>query len=415
MRASAWQPGPRPAWVRALNRLGDPRQLSLDPDRLLEEARTRTGLSDFGGDDWREGYERFLEALESEAQLHFVGRVLARSDVLNWLENRLRMAEARRQHPEIDAERVERPVFITGLPRTGTSILHDLLGHDPASRVPLAWEVRHPCPPPETALYESDPRIEAAEEEVRLWCEIVPEYDRMHELGARIPVECIQITAHSFRSDELSGRHVVPGYAAWLAGADLAPAYATHRRMLQLLQWRAPGERWVLKAPSHLGALDALLAVYPDARIVWTHRDPLTVMASVASILFATAWVRSDAVDAEQVLSWFTGETCAALLAAGSAVRDRADLDDARFCDLRYVDLVRDPLAAVAGIYERFELPFAGAAEARIRAAVEARPPGRHGAHRYDFANTGFDPRAERRRFRDYQERYDVPSEGVGE
>lgn len=413
--ATVWRPGPRPAWVRALNRLGDPRELSLDPDHVLDAARARTGLSDFGGDDWRDGFERFLEALEREARLHFVGRVLARSDVLNWLENRLRMTEARRQHPEIDAERVERPLFITGLPRTGTSILHDLLGHDPASRVPLAWEVRYPCPPPETARYDSDPRIARADEEVRLWCEIVPEYDSMHELGARIPVECIQITAHSFRSDELSGRHLVPSYAAWLAGADRVPAYATHRRMLQLLQWRAPGERWVLKAPSHLGALDALLAVYPDARIVWTHRDPLTVMASVASILFATAWVRSDAVDPEQVLSWFTGETCAALLAAGSAVRDGPAGDPSRFFDLRYVDLVRDPLGAVAGIYDHFGLAFEGAARAAVRAAVDAKPPGRHGVHRYDFSNTGFDPRAERERFRDYQERYDVPSEGAGE
>jgi len=407
--SSVWQPGPRPAWVRALNRLGDPRALSLDPAELVAVATSRTGLSDFGGDSWREGFEVFLAALETQARLNFVGRVLVRSDVLNWLENRLRMTEARRLHPEIDDEAVERPVFITGLPRTGTSILHDLMGQDPASRVPLAWEVRHPCPPPEAATFGTDPRIEQADEEVRLWCEIVPEYDSMHELGARIPVECIQLTAHEFRSDELSGRHLVPSYAAWLAGADLVPAYRFHRGMLQLLQWRAPGARWVLKAPSHLGALPALLAVYPDARIVWTHRDPLTVMASVASILFSTAWVRSDEVDAEQVLQWFTGETCAALLEAGSAARDAAG--GARFHDVLYTDLVQDPLKAIRGVYERFEMPFDAAAEGAIRDAIAAKPKGRHGAHRYDFGDTGRDAAGERRRFRDYQERYGVPSE----
>ena len=412
MRASVWQPGPRPSWVRGLNRLGNPEALSLSPDAILAEAVARTGLSDFGDDDWREGFEVFLAALADEAQLHFVGRALARADVIGWLENRLRMTDARKREPSIGEEAVERPLFITGLPRTGTSILHDLLGHDPASRVPLAWEVLHPCPPPEAASYETDARIALAEEEVRLWCEIVPEYDTMHELGARIPVECIQLTAHSFRSDELSGRHVVPSYSAWLAGADLVPAYAWHRQMLQLLQWRVPGRRWVLKAPSHLGALGPLLAVYPDARIVWTHRDPLTVMASVASILFATAWVRSDAVDPQQVLSWFTGETCAALLDAGEAVRRRPDVDAKRFHDVRYADLVNDPLATVAGIYERFGMRFDAAAETGIAAAVAAKPKGRHGAHRYDFGNTGFDPRAERERFRTYQERYDVPSEG---
>lgn len=410
--SSDWQPGPRPAWVRALNRLGDPGTICLDPDALTLEATRRTGLADFGGDGWREGFEIFLRALEEEAQLNFIGRTLARSDVLNWLENRLEMTEARRQHPEIDDERVEKPLFITGLPRTGTSILHDLMGHDPASRVPLAWEVRHPCPPPEAARYESDPRIDRADEEIRLWCEIVPEYDSMHELGARIPVECIQITAHEFKSDELSGRHVVPSYAAWLATtADLVPAYAFHRRMLQLLQWRSPGERWVLKAPSHLAALGPLLAVYPDARIVWTHRDPLTVMASVASILFSTAWVRSDAVDAEQVLQWFSGETCAAILAAGAAVRERGDVDAGHFHDVRYTDLVDDPLKTIAGIYEHFAMPFDARAESEIRAAIDARPKGRHGAHRYDFESTGFDPRRERERFAGYQARFGVASE----
>lgn len=409
--SAAWQPGPRPAWVRTLNRLGDPRAISFDPEAILDEARARTGLSDFGSDSWREGFEIFLAALEEEAQLNFIGRVLAHSDVLNWLENRLQMTEARRLQPEISAERVERPVFITGLPRTGTSVLHDLMGHDPNSRVPLAWEVLHPCPPPEAADYTSDPRIQRAEEEVRLWCDIVPEYDAMHELGARIPVECIQLTAHEFRSDELSGRHVVPSYAAWLASADLVPAYAFHREMLQLLQWRAPGERWVLKAPSHLAVLEPLLAVYPDARIVWTHRDPLTVMASVASILFSTAWVRSDAVDAEQVLQWFTGETCEAILGAASQVRDRGLPGTARFYDVQYADLVTDPLKTIAGIYDHFDMPLASEAETRIRAAIESKPKGRHGAHRYDFGNTGWDVQAERERFAAYQQRYGVVSE----
>jgi hypothetical protein len=410
--SSVWQPGPRPAWVRTLNRLGDRETLSLDAGELLREATARTGLGDFGGEHWREGFEIFVSALEDEAQLNFVGRVLARSDVLNWLENRLRITDARKRHPEIDDERVEKPVFILGLPRTGTSILHDLLGADPASRVPLAWEVRHPCPPPEAASYETDDRIALADEEVRLWCDIVPEYDSMHELGGQIPVECIQLTAHEFRSDELSGRHMVPSYAGWLAGADLVPAYEFHRGMLQLLQWRAPGARWVLKAPSHLGALSALLAVYPDARIVWTHRDPLTVMASVASILFSTAWVRSDAVDAEQVLGWFTGETCAALLAAGCAARDGAPDPEAQFHDVRYADLVDDPGKTVRGIYEHFDMTFDDDAAASIDAAIASKPKGRHGAHRYDFSNTGWDPEEERKRFVDYQARFDVVSEG---
>jgi len=411
---SVWRPGPRPRWVRALNALGDSDWIALDADALVDEARRATGLEDFGGETWQEGYRVFLEALEREAQLTLIGRMLARSDIANWLENRLRITETCRRQPGIEASAVERPVFITGLPRTGTSMLHELMGSDPAARVPRAWEVRFPCPPPEldadAGTGEGDSRVERAEREIRLWNEIVPEYDSMHELGARLPVECIQITAHEFRSDELSGRHVVPSYASWLAQSDLEPAYRFHRRMLQLLQWRHPG-RWVLKAPSHLGALAALLAVYPDARIIQTHRDPLSVMASVASILYSTAYVRSDAVDPEQVLGWFTGETCRLLLDRADALRDEGRLSSDQICDVRYCDLVERPLETVAGAYDQLGLSYTSAVEASMRRTLDARPYGRHGAHRYEFADTGLDVAQERRRFRDYQERYGVPSE----
>jgi hypothetical protein len=403
---SVWQPGARPKWVRGLNRLGDPKWVSLDGDVLVDEAIAATGLDDFGGASWREGFEVFVAALEREAQLHFVGRVLARGDIHNWLTNRLSMTEARRRNPAIDEIAIERPLFITGLPRTGTSILHELLGCDPASRAPLAWEVRHPVVAGTGAT-----SIAEADDEIRLWNEIVPEYDTMHELGAEIPVECIQITAHEFRSDELSGRHVVPSYAAWLATADLTPAYAFHRRMLQVLASQRPAGRWVLKAPSHMSGLAALLAVYPDACIVQTHRDPLTVMASVASVLFATAWVRCDAVDAEQIVHWFDGATCKALLDSAEAVRARTPSASARFYDVRYDELVSDPLATIAGIYDHFGMALTAEAERRMREYVVAKPKGKHGAHRYEFSDTGFDVGEERRRFADYQQRYGVVSE----
>ncbi len=409
---SIWQPGPRPDWVRRFNALGEPNWIPIDGKALLYEAQARTGLSDFGGDSWREGFDVFVAALESEAQLNLVGRVLARSDLLNWLENRLRITDAVKRNPEIENERIEAPVFITGLPRTGTSILHELLGQDPAHRVPLAWEVRYPVPPPETASYVTDPRIERAEQDIRLWCDIVPEYDSMHELGARIPVECVQLMAHEFRSDELPGRHLVPSYSAWLAETDLTPAYSFHKRMLQLLQWRCPGERWVLKAPSHLPALAPLLAVYPDARIVHTHRDPLKVLPSVASILFSTAWVRSDAVDAQQVLGWFTGETCRHLLDSAETVRASGVAAPEQFFDVRYADLMRDPFETLTGLYRHYGIPFTADAEGSMRRYLAEKPKGKHGAHKYGFEHTGLDMNVERRRFADYLEKYDVPAEG---
>jgi hypothetical protein len=404
-----WRPGPRPAWVQALHTVADPAWIRLDADELLAEAQARTGLSDFGGDEFLEPYRIFVRALGEEAQLHAVGRLIARSDLRNWLENRLALADFRKRRPEVAALPLERPLFITGLPRTGTSILHELLAQDPAQRAPLHWEVRHPCPP--GPAEEHDPRIERAERQVQLWNHIVPEYKAMHELGAKLPVECIQITAHEFRSEELMGRHQVPSYAAWYAGCDLAPAYRFHRAMLQHLSWPAPPASWVLKAPSHLPALRPLLSVYADARIVVTHRDPLKILPSVASILYSTAYVRSDAVDAKSMLGWFTGETCRGLLDGMTALRASGAADPAQFHDVRYADLVARPFETIGALYDHFGLALSREAEARMRAYLAAKPKGKHGAHRYDFAATGFDRDAERERFRAYQERYGVVSE----
>jgi len=409
--SSIWQPGPRPAWVRSLHEVLLPGWIRLDADEILDEAMRRTGLTDFGGDAFLEPYRILVRSLDWEAKLHALGRVISRSDCLNWLENRLQLADARKRHPEIAAERVERPLFITGLPRTGTSILHELLAQDPGSRAPLHWEVRTPCPAPEAASFETDPRIARAETQIQLWNHIVPEYAAMHELGARIPVECVQLTTHEFVSEELLGRYQVPSYAAWYAKADLVPAYRFHRAMLQHLQSRCRRERWVLKAPSHFPVLGTLLEVYPDARIVLTHRDPTKILPSVASILYSTMWVRTDEVDTAALLGWFTGETCAALIDRMVALRESGKVDPKQFCDVRYADLVQRPIPTIAGIYEHFGISLSAEAERRMREYLAAKPKGKHGEHRYEFEHTGFDLAAERERFRPYRERYGLPAE----
>jgi hypothetical protein len=397
--------------VQAIHQISDPEWIELDADRLAEEAQRRTGLTDFGDDLFWEPYRIFVDSLNNEANLHTLGRLIARDDLLNSLQIRLELTDWRTRHPEIARERVGRPLFITGLPRTGTSILHELLAQDPRHRAPLHWEVRSPCPPPETATYRSDPRIALADRQVRLWTEIVPEYDTMHELGGQIPVECIQIMVHSFRSDELMGRHSVPSYGAWYAGCDLEPAYRFHHDMLQLLQWRCPGDRWVLKSPSHLGQLEALLAVYPEARIVFTHRDPLKVLPSVASILSSTAYVRSDGLDPESFLGWFTGETCAHLLDGMTAIRESGRLPPEQCHDVRFADLMGRPIETLSSIYDHFGIEYSGEAEKAMRDYLEAKPKDRHGAHKYAFEDTGLDIDEERERFQDYYHRYQVANE----
>lgn len=408
---SIWQPGPRPEWVQALHQTTSPDWIRLDADEIAEEARIQSGLSDFGRDLFWEPYRILVDSLNQEAQLHTLGRLLARDDLLNSLLIRLHLTDWRKRHPEIAEEDVEEPIFITGLPRTGTSILHELLAQDPRHRAPLHWEVRYPWPPPETATYASDPRIARAHRQIRLWNEIVPEFDSMHELGGQIPVECIQLTVHEFRSDELMGRYMAPSYSAWFSQCDLRPAYDWHKEMLQHLQWRCPGDRWVLKAPSHLGQLEALLAVYPSARIVFTHRDPLKVLPSVVSILYSTSFVRSDAIDPNSFLGWFTGETCAGLLDRMTALRDSGRLAPERCTDVRFADLLSEPRETLAGIYSHFGIDFTAEAETAMLDYLAAKPKARHGAHRYDFADTGLDLDEERERFRPYYERYQVTNE----
>ena len=376
-----------PAWLQRFNQLGRSLLASgamgipLDADSMLAEATRNTGLTDFGGDAFLEPLSVLCGSLEQEAQLNLMGRLLARSDVVNLLENRLQVTETYRLHPEIGDERVVGPMFIIGLPRSGTSILHELLACDPAHRVPLSWEARFPCPPPEAASYETDPRIAMAEEVFTFWNELVPEYRTMHEMGARIPCECVWLTAPSFVSEEFLGRQKIPSFGAWYAQADLRPAYAYHHKMLKLLQWKNSRERWMLKAPSHMAGLAVLLEHYPDARIIQTHRDPLKSMGSTASVLAALHSMRSDEIDPAVIQAGFGGEGMANRLEQAMRVQDADGIDGRQFFDVRYVDLLSDPFEVIGRLYSHFELDFTSETETRMREYLAAKPQARHGAH----------------------------------
>jgi hypothetical protein len=255
----------RPLGLRLLNGVGSALRAAglplvrLDEASLLAEASRRTGLDDFGDDAFRDPLRRLLASYESEASLTVLGRLIARRDAVRLLQNRLRLVDTWRRHPEIAAGGVHAPIVIVGLPRTGTTILHALLAQDPRNRVPMTWEVMHPWPAPERARYETDPRIAQVERHFAGVDRIVPGFKSMHPMGALLPQECVALTAHEFATMLYHTTNRVPTYQRWLDGADLRPVYRAHRRWLQYLQWRCPGERWVLKSPGHLWAIDALL------------------------------------------------------------------------------------------------------------------------------------------------------------
>ncbi len=408
----------RPDWLVGLAEVGEdlladgPNLVPLDPESLLSAARADTGLGDFGsGDDFREPLAILLDSLDREANLTLLGRILVRAEVLNLLVNRLRITELVGRHPEIEQERIERPLHIVGLSRSGTSILHELLAQDPRMRAPLSWEARFPCPPPTAATWRTDPRIARADRIFRHWNELVPDYAAMHEMGGEVPCECIWLSQHSFRAEEFLGRQQAPAYGAWLADADLGPAFAWHRRMLQMFQWALPTPRWVLKAPSHMLALPALFATYPDACVVQTHRDPLQSMGSTASVLSALAWMRQSRVDVELIKAGFAGEGLAGRLGAMLAARDAGVAPPEQFFDVRFSDLMADPFETIRGVYAHFDIEYTAGAERCMREYLAAKPRAKHGRHEYSFDELGLDLETERARFADYQRRFDIPSE----
>jgi hypothetical protein len=411
----AWRPPPRPAWVDGVNSLGDnlggaDRLVALDAGSLLDAARAATGLDDFGDGGWREPFAVLIEAITREAHLNTVGRLVTRAEIVRVLANRLRLVETWKRHPEILRGEIRAPIFIVGTARSGTSILHEILAQDPRLRAPATWEAFYSIPPPETATYASDPRIAGTEHEVTLWHEIAPEYLTMHANAAKHPQECIFLMAHELASEHFSGVLDVPTYALWLATHDLAPSFRFHRRMLQTLQWRCPAERWLLKAPSHLPVLPALFSVYPDARIVLTHRDPAKTVPSTASLMATLRRMRRDHVDAG-ALAKLLVRGVAMGLEKMMAERESGATPDAQFVDVRYADLMRDPIAAVRSIYERLEMDLPADVAERMRSYLAAKPRGKHGEHRYGVADFGIDLGRLRKRYEAYTARFGVPAE----
>jgi hypothetical protein len=414
-----WTPKPRPPWVHELNAFG--RQLgsaaalvALEEESLLETARRQTGLDDFGDDDpastWRAGLRVFLRALEDEADLNLLGRIMARNDIVRALVNRLEVRATLQQHPEILEQRVASPVLVVGTGRSGTSLLHELLAQDPRHRVARTWELLHPCPPPEHATYRTDPRIAAADQEYRFWHFVAPEYETMHQNGGDVPNEDPLIDMLEFASDHLMGSYPVPSYTRWLARTDPAPVFRAHRRFLQLLQWRCSGDRWVLKSPSYLAKLPAFFAEYPDAFVVLTHRDPLVVLPSLVSVMATLQRMHSDTVDVGRIVKSAVHGTA---IAMDLVMGWRADgtIPDDRIIDVRFADLASDPVATVRTVLERVGGTLDAESKQRMRGYLDARPRTRHGRHEYDFSDTGLDPDETRARFAAYQAGYDVPSE----
>ena len=399
-----------PEWLEATNREGEsfdlPSVVPLDFDSLVNAAKAKAGLDDFGEDYWQAPLKMLCDDLNSVAELTLFGRLMARNDLLIWLNQRLEITELTKRHPEILQQAIVAPMFIVGLPRSGTSILFEVLAQDPDVGVPKMWESMLPTPPPETATYSTDKRIEHAHQLFTQWNRAVPEFATVHEMAGDIPAECGLIMAGSFISDHIASLHMSDNYGAWHAQADLTPAYQWHKIMLQVLQWKNPRKRWLLKAPAHQSKLDTLLKIYPDARIIQTHRDPIQCMGSATNLMACLYKMRSNKpFNAAAFDEFLVGEATAQRLElvidqVASGVVPKQSL-----CDSRYCDLMDQPIECVEHIYRYFDMPLTEATKQRILDYLAAKPKGKFGAHNYQSDAT------ERHYFERYQQHYQVPSE----
>lgn len=384
----------------------------LTTEAILAEATRRTdGLDDLGDGPFVDPLELVLSSLRSEADLNDLGVVIARERMLLHTVNRLHYVHDRATDPAVAAQTITAPVFIIGMPRTGTTILHDILAQDPATRAPLTWETMFPSPPPRAETFTTDPRIAACAATFPDHDSRLPEFDAIHPMGPELAQECVTMMGETMCTPLFHNQFRVPSYEDWVdETADFAPVYEFHRRQLQHLQAHHALDRWVLKTGAHLWGLEHLLATYPDARIVFTHRDPVKSMTSYASLTTIVRRVGSDSVDPHEVAADWTPRLRRVLM-HGVAVRDTTPHPDARMLDVRFTDFVRDQFAVVEQIYDAFDLPMSAEGERAMRAFIADNPPGKHGVHEYDPADYGLDPARVRSEFAPYIERFDLPPE----
>ncbi len=407
-----------PDWVRRLNLFGDAvgdsrRLVGLDPAELLGLARETTGLDDVGESGWPgwlETYERHVAAIDADSHLHLLGRVLTRSEVLRVLQTWLRLQEAWTASSAITALSVDEPLFVVGPPRTGTTILFELLALDPNLRAPLAYEALYPL----ASMGSVERRLELSQSEQEFWADIHPPFMMMHELASNLPCECVHFLMYDFSGPYWGMVYDAPSFTAWqLEHLDsVGRVYRLHRRMLQTFQHEAPSatKRWLLKSPFHVAALPALFAEYPDARVIHTHRDPRKFMASLISILSALRFMRSEEVDMAAIAAVMEVTYKMFLEGAMAALQDGSVPTD-RVAHSYFLDLMDDPVRSLHATYDQLEMEWPARHDRTITEYLAAKPKDKHGAHSYSLADVGLDEGSVRETFKDYVGHYGIREE----
>ncbi len=397
---------PQPLLIRAWNLLSrekmDKRSFSFD--EITHAAMGKTGLKDFGGNGFEAGLKALLAAFRQVRTHHPFGRFYVRQMVIQMLMHRLRNVNLVRQHPEILSQDIARPIIVLGLPRSGTTLLFNLLAQDPDHRFLRNWEAFISQVPPKGRYTEAtDPRIRQARWMQRFLKYLMPEIDKVHAFTPKGPEECTPILMQGFATQALVGGFDVPEYSRWLDQADHGPTYRYHRRVLQALQWKYPGRRWLLKSPDHLAAVRSILEVYPDACFVHIHRNPVNSVSSWASLNLVYRGVYYHSIDIRELGRQVLGRLSTDM---GRYLTDRTSLPSHSFFDLGYRDLVSDPIGAIQDMYDHFGLELTQEARSSMQAYLSENPKNKHGVHRYSPEDFGLSQQAILERFSDYNESF---------
>ncbi len=368
---------------------------TLNAEILLQKAIAQTNLSDFGDDAFREPYGLLLQSLRDEARLNTQGVIMLQHTILRLLVNRLLTEQAFATNPEMAGTPIERPLYILGFPRTGTTLLHSLLACDPSSRWLRLWEGLHPAPAPESL--KDDPRVATTKNWVAGFEKLVPRLARAHKLDATGPEECLWLIEHTFADLIFELRANIPSYSKWLAEHESESVwYHYYRRQLQMLGWKCRGNHWVCKAPRHLPGLGGLLSVFPDARIVQTHRGVESVLPSICSLCEITQSASSDMVDKAAIGAHWHQRL---LEIERRSTKVRTAAEPGQFLDVQYTDLVANPIDTVRRIYEHHDYNYSDEFENGMKLWLADNRQHKHGAHRYSLEEYGLNAETVRNDF----------------
>ena len=382
---------------------------ALNIDDIHKKAKQKTGLTDFGGIDYLAGLEQLIKSTKTEAKLSQIGRIAAKSALIDNLANRMLMVDFVKRNPAVKEEVIVQPMFIMGLPRTGTTILHAIIAEANEHRAPRLWEMQRPFPPPAKNAVDNEARILELEKNAAMLDILAPEMKLKHESNPRLVEECLPWMATSFFQEQFSTVHRLPSYRQWYLNADPKPAYQWHKLYLQYMQFIAKKnsqtpQRWILKSPAHLPFIEAILSTYPDAVMVQTHRDPLKVLASACSLLSTLRGAFSDAIDPLQI-GEEESQFYSTILSRGMAARQAVG-NEGQFYDFQFDDVIHRPVDGIADLYQHFNLNLTDESREKMQSFIDGRPRTMHGKHVYTMEQFGLTEGKQGPLFSHYRKKY---------